>query len=234
MTREKIITGNIYHVLNRGVDKRNIFLDDSDYYRFIHNLFEFNDVNSINNLTHRFRSNFKALRRPYINENSKNRELLIDILAFCLMPNHYHLLIKPRIDGGLLKFIKRLNMGYAHYFNQKYERKGAFFEGRYKLVPIVEESHFIHIPYYIHLNPLDLVAPEWRQRNVHNYKEAIGFLENYRWSSHLDYIGIKNFPSITSRKFLLEIFGGNDKYKEEIEKWLKDLEISQIDKIILD
>ena len=234
MIREKIISGNIYHVLNRGVDKREIFLNNEDKYRFIHDLFEFNNVNPINNLTRRFRDDLKASGRPYINENSKNRELLVEILAFCLMPNHYHLLIRPRVDDGLLKFMQRLNMGYAHYFNQKYERKGALFEGRYKSVPIIEESHFIHIPYYIHLNPLDLVAPEWRQRDINNYKEAIEFLDNYRWSSHLDYMGIKNFPSITSRNFLLKIFNGSDGYKKETEEWLKNLEISQIKEIILD
>lgn len=229
--REKIIAGNIYHVLNRGVDKRNIFLNDGDYYRFIHNLFEFNDENPINNSNHYFNHNSNVSGTRYI---KKQRKLLVDLLAFCLMPNHYHLLIKPRSDNGLVKFLKRLNQGYSQYFNINYKRSGTLFEGRYKLVPIIEESHFIHIPYYIHLNPLDLVAPEWRQRNINNYREAIKFLENYRWSSHLDYMGVKNFPSITSRDFLLKIFGGNDKYKKETEEWLKDLEISQIRELTLD
>jgi len=229
--REKIVSGNIYHILNRGVDKRKIFLDDEDHLRFIHDLFEFNDVNPINNNFYRFQYNASA--RRYI-EKPRPRKLLVEILAFCLMPNHYHLLLRPCFDDGLRKFVSRLNMGYAHYFNQKYKRSGALFEGRYKLVPIIDESHFVHIPYYIHLNPLDFIAPKWRERKIENYKKAFKFLKNYRWSSYLDYIGHKNFPSITSRKFLLEIFGGSEEYKNKIKNWLKSFEISQIKEFILD
>ena len=216
--REKEVVGNIYHVLSRGVDKRNIFLDNKDRYRFIHNLFEFNDINPSVNNWYRFNSRPIDFASRYMKEP---RKLLVDILAFCLMPNHYHLLIKPRVVGGLLKFLRRLNIGYVKYFNDKHKRKGALFEGRYKLILIADESHFIHIPYYIHLNPLDLVAPEWREKNINNHGKAIKFLESYKWSSHLDYAGIKNFPSITSREFLLEFFGGSEKYKKEIENWIK-------------
>lgn len=225
--REKIIAGNIYHVLSRGVDKRKIFLDDKDNFRFIHDLYEFNDINPINNNLYKY----NASGRRYI---EKPREFLVDILAFCLMPNHYHLLIKPRSDEGLVKFMSRLNMGYAHYFNKKYERKGVLFEGRYKLVPIINESHFIHIPYYIHLNPLDLISPDWRQREISDYKKSIDFLEQYRWSSHIDYIGYKNFPSVTSRDFLLNVFGGHQNYKKDIEEWIKNLEISDLKDFILE
>lgn len=99
------------------------------------------------------------------------------------MPNHYHLLLRPKFDDSLTKFMKKLNIGYAKYFNEKYKRSGALFEGRYKSVLVVDKSHFIHLPYYIHLNPLDLKFPEWRNREIKNYKEAMKFLENYRWSS---------------------------------------------------
>ena len=230
--REKIIAGNIYHVLNRGVDKRKIFLNDQDYFRFIHDLFEFNDVNPINNNFYKFNNNNVSARR-YI-EKSQPRKLLVDILAFCLMPNHYHLLVKPRSDNGLFKFIKRLNMGYSRYFNDKNKRRGALFEGRYKSIAIKDESHLIHLPYYIHLNPLDINFLKWRDREIKDYKKAINFLENYRWSSHLDYIGQKNFPSITSREFLLEFFGGTEGYKKSINNWLKDIEVDKIKGFILE
>lgn len=231
--RDKIVTGNIYHVLSRGVDKRKIFLDDKDYYRFVHDLFEFNDEDPTFNVGYFFRNKSIDVRRQYIG-NRKPRKLLVEILAFCLMPNHYHLLIRPLSDDAVSRFMKKLNTGYAKYFNGKYKRKGALFESRYKLVPIVDEAHFIHIPYYIHLNPLDLVAPEWRSREMNNYPEAVKFLENYRWSSHLDYAGVKNFPSVTSREFLLEIFGGHEGYTRKVKKWIKDLEIGQIKNLTLE
>lgn len=227
MKREVAIDG-IYHVLSRGVDKRNIFLDNEDYLRFIHDLFEFNDTEPINNLTYFFRNksedaNNKVIARPYIVRGErKPRKLLVEILAFCLMPNHYHLLLKPKTDDGLFKFMKRLNMGYARYFNEKYTRSGALFEGRYKSVLVKNDAHFIHLPYYIHLNPLDLGFPEWRIGEIKNYEEAVSFLENYRWSSFIDYIGNNNFPSVTQREFLSKFWEGPEQYRKDIRRWLEE------------
>ena len=221
----------IIHVLNRGVDKRKIFLDKQDYFRFIHDLFEFNDVAPVNNLTYFFRKESKDVGRRYINfKERKPRKLLVEILAFCLMPNHYHLFLTPKVENGMALFIKKLNGGYAKYFNAKYKRSGALFEGRYKRIIIKGEAHFIHLPYYIHLNPLDLIAPEWRERKLDkgNFTKAMKFLNSYRWSSHLDYLGKKNFPSITQREFLLDFFGGHEGYGSSIKRWLKQLDLSDI------
>jgi len=212
----------IFHVLNRGVDKRKIFMNEEDHLRFIHDLFEFNDQQPINNLIYRFRKNPKDFASLYI-VNDHKRKLLVKIHLFSLMPNHYHLLISPQVERGVTKFMAKLNIGYAKYFNEKYERKGALFEGRYKSILVENDSHFIHLPYYIHLNPLDLVAPEWRRGELKNYKKAIAFLNSYRWSSHIDYMGKKNFPSVTQREFLSDFFNGAKQYKISIENWLKDL-----------
>ena len=237
------ITGNIYHILSRGVDKRKIFLDDRDHLRFIHDLFEFNDTNPISNINYFFQQNHKsttkqqytAIARRYIEPSErKARKLLIELLAFTLMPNHYHLLIKPRFDNGISKFMKRLNMGYARYFNEKYERSGALFEGRYKSIAINTEPHFLHIPYYIHSNPLDLYIPEWRERKIKNHSLAMKFLKQYRWSSFSDYINIKNFPSVTQRDFLLNFYGGTEEYKKYISTWMQDINIEDFKKLTLE
>ena len=220
----------IYHIINRGTDKRKIFLDKQDYFRFIHDLFKFNDQNIINSTFY----NFKRAENEGIESNKKPRKLLADIYTFCLMPNHYHLLVSPKIENGIVKFMHKINMGYSKYFNQKYKRKGTLFEGRYKSILISKEPHFYHLPYYIHLNPLDIEFPEWREGKLRNYKQAIEFLNNYRWSSHLDYLGTKNFPSITNRTFLLEVFGGEKSYNKSIKKWLEDLELETIRDVILE
>lgn len=222
----------LYHILSRGVDKRKIFLNDEDYLRGIHDLFEFNDVVPVNNLTYFFRKESKDVGRPYIKRRA--RKLLVKIHAFCLMPNHYHLLLSAVTENGIPLFMKKFNGGYAKYFNERYKRTGALFEGRYKRVIIKNEAHFIHLPYYIHLNPLDLITPEWRERRLSNFTKAMEFLNSYRWSSHLDYAGEKNFPSVTQRDFLLDFFGGHKQYKSSITEWLKELSLEDMRDIALE
>lgn len=221
----------LIHVLNRGVDKRKIFLDKQDHFRFIHDLYEFNDKDNVLNIS---RFQLIDVGCQSIEKKKKQRKLLVDIHAFCLMPNHYHLLISPRVENGVPLFMKKLNGGYAKYFNEKYKRSGALFQGKYKRLAIKNEAHFIHLPYYIHLNPLDLITPEWRDRELGNFTKAIKFLDSYRWSSHLDYAGVNNFPSVTQRSFLLDFFGGQEEYKDSIKKWLKQLGSNDIKKIILE
>ncbi len=224
---------DIIHVLNRGVDKRKIFLDEQDYFRFVHDLFEFNDQSPVNTTFRIFQKNVIARRTVGLTER-KPRKLLVNIHAFCLMSNHYHLLLTQRIENGIPRFMKKLNMGYARYFNERYERRGTLFEGRYKSVAVKDDAHFIHLPYYIHLNPLDLKFPEWRDRKLKNYRRAINFLNSYRWSSHLDYAGQGNFPSITQREFLIKFFGGTGEYKKGIKQWLRELDLNEVEDVGLE
>lgn len=219
--KEQIIAGGIYHVLSRGVDKRDIFMDDEDRLRFIENLFKFNDKN-FNSETHSERPGHYGARGANGVNICDERSLLVELLSFSLMPNHYHLLIKPLFDDGLFKFVQKLNHGYAQYFNKKIKRQGSLFESRYKVVPIINEAHFTHIPYYIHLNPLDLIDYGWREGNLGDLDKAIDFLNSYRWSSHLDYTGVQNFPSVTKRDFLLSGFDGTNGYKKSIRDWLSE------------
>ena len=209
-----------YHVLNRGVDKRDIFMDDEDRFRFIHDLFEFNDTNPAGLIYYNFRKSPAQsldVRRP-----EYQRDMLVNIHAFAMMPNHYHLLLSPITENGISLFMKKLNGGYAKYFNEKYVRTGALFQGKYKSVLIENERHFLYIPYYIHFNPLDLHAPEWRERRIVKKNEAIAFLDTYRWSSHMDYLGKKNFSSVTQRGFLPDYFGGEKGYAHAFTKEIKN------------
>lgn len=242
MAREAKDSGHLYHVLNRGVDKRKIFLDKADYLRFIHDLFEFNDESPAFNIGYFLGSTTRKkiqqqplfnVRRQYL-ESRKPRKLLVEVLAFCLMPNHYHLLLTSKRKDGISEFMKKLNGGYSRYFNRRFKRSGALFQGKYKSVLVKDESHFIHLPYYIHLNPLDLFAPEWRERKIKNHKKAMEFLESYRWSSYLDYIGKKNFPSVTHREFLSQFFGGPSQYKKDTIRWLRQLDFEDIKTLSLE
>lgn len=221
---------DFYHVLNRGVDKRTIFMDKRDYLRFIHNMFELNNQDRSPLCSHNFKIN-SDLASPNMNKGS--RKLLVNIHAFCLMPNHYHIMLSPRIENGVSKFMSKLNMAYAKYFNARHERVGALFQGRYKVVPITREEHFLYLPLYIHMNPLDLFAPEWREKTIKNPVAAFEFLKRYRWSSFLDYTGNKNFPSVISQKFLFSVLGTPTAYKNNLFEHMKELQknkISMLDK----
>jgi putative transposase len=205
------------HVLNRGVEGKTIFPQTGDYVRFVHGLYSFNDSASANNTSHSLRSG----------SIKKQRHRLVDIHGWCLMRNHYHLLLSELEEGGISKFMMKLNVGYAKYFNDKYDRKGYVFQGRTKKVPIVRDSHFNHILNYIHLNPLDYLrgAEKWRARSVKNVASAEKFLKHYRWSSYLDYCGQNNFPSIITTEFFGDAFGN---YQKHLSKYLLEIEMKPI------
>lgn len=228
--RIKPSTNEIYHVYNRGVEKRKIFLNDKDHLRFIHDLFEFNDQEPALNLNYYFnrQSQSMEVKLPYINPERNKRKFLVELQAFCLMPNHFHLMLKQLVDNGITEFMRKIGTGYTNYFNKKYTRVGSLFQGPYKSTIIKSEAHFIHLPYYIHFNPLDLYMPEWRDKKIKNFNKALKYLKDYRWSSYLDYIGKKNFPSVTQREFLLDFLGGSKEYKKETTKWLREIDLDEI------
>lgn len=219
--KTNLVPGEIYHIYNRGVDKRNIFLDESDKYRFVHDLFEFNDKNPAKNLTIYLKNNAnKEVGLPKLKGGS--REMMVEILAYCLMDNHFHLMVRQKTENGITEFMRKLGTGYTNYFNKKYDRSGSLFQGKFKSVNLNNNAHFLYLPIYIHLNPLDFNFSEWREGKIKNYKKAVDFLENYKWSSYIDYIGKKNFPSILSRDFLLDRFDNStEKLKKETINWIK-------------
>ena len=118
-------------------------------------------------------------------------------------------------------------MGYAKYFNEKYERSGVLWQGVFKKMHITRDAHFMYIPYYIHLNPLDFKYPEWRAGAVKNSGKALAYLRGYRWSSHLDYLGIKNFPSVIYPLQLADVLGKRARYEREIKDIVSDPRLTE-------
>lgn len=214
----------LWHALNRGVEGRKLFLDTQDYARFVHNLYEFNDSTPADNLWRLFDS---SGMRDFVNPSSRmTRKLLVNVHGWVLMKDHYHLLLSERVDGGISLFLRKLNVGYANYFNARYKRKGTLFQGRTKKILIEHQSHFLYILHYLHLNPLDYLegAEKWRLRSksgIRNIGEALEYLDSYRWSSYLDYIGKKNFPSILTTSLFKDALGD---YRESLTEYLHDAE----------
>lgn len=214
----------MWHALNRGVDGRELFLDSQDYARFVHNLYEFNDTAPADNLVRLFDpSGMRDFRNPSFR---KRRKMLVNIHGWTLMKNHYHLLLSERIENGIRLFLRKLNVGYANYFNKRYERKGTLFQGHTKKILITRQSQFLYILHYLHLNPLDYLsgAQEWRLRDkgeIQSARKAFKHLNSYRWSSYLDYVGKKNFPSILTTSLFKNALGD---YRDSLKEYLHDTE----------
>ncbi|MDO8424788.1 MAG: hypothetical protein Q7S70_02510 [bacterium] len=224
-----------YHTYNRGVEKRKLFLGDSDYFRSVHDIYEFNDINAAVNTDRRFEGFTKSLKSLGA---EKARDRLVDIGVWGLMPNHYHFFSSPIKDNGLTVFHRKFGVGFANFFNTKYARSGALFQGRYKKVPVMGDRQALQLICYIHANPLDLWKPNWKEKGLTNseIKNALKFLENYRWSSHLDWWGIKNFPSLIDSGFMHRFFKDSGEYRRFFIDWLRYYEknVQDIKKIILE
>ncbi len=136
------------------------------------------------------------------------------------MPNHIHLLLRQIRDNGITDFMRKFGAGYAMYFNKKYNRKGHLFQGRFKAVHIKSEEQLQTVFVYIHTNPISLMDSGWKEEGTKDPIKAMEFLRNYKWSSYLDYIGKKNFPSITNRHFFKKIIGDEKEIQEFVYSWI--------------
>lgn len=163
-----------YHVYNRGVEKREIFLDDDDYSYFVHILELFNDEEPALNARFHYRSRTSI---------SKSKIKLVEVVGYCLMPNHYHLILKQTSDAGISKYLQKLGTGFTHYFNKKYKRSGVLFQGRSKSSHIDEDKYMQYLKMYLEFNPLDLFDYDWKEKGIKNRNKAKEFLQNYKWKS---------------------------------------------------
>ncbi len=220
---------DLYHLINKGVDGRTIFMGKQDYARFVHDLYEFNDTAPALEFNHAIsRNNSTNVGRT----TSYIRTRLVDIHGWVLMKNHFHLLLSERVSGGMTLFLHKLS-GYARYFNERHGRQGTLFQGRTKRILISSHAHLLYVLHYIHANPLDYLpgATEWRDRDkgyISNMKESLSYLLEYRWSSYSDYCGYKNFPSVLTTSFFTGVF---DNYPSSFKEFLHDRSVdNDIDK----
>ncbi len=168
-----------YHSYNRGTDKRIIFNSPSDYQRFIVLLYLCNGKVPII-FRELLEDDFFTLDRG---------ETLVDIGAYCLMPNHFHLLVREKIDGGISAFMKKILTAYSMYFNKKYNRTGSLFEGTFKARHASNDTQLKYLFSYIHLNPAKLVDSNWKTNIQANPRKLFDYINRYPYSSFPDYRG---------------------------------------------
>lgn len=200
------IRDGYYHIYNRGVDKRKTYLDDQDYRVFLHLLKYY--LSPLDQNSHPLANlpNYSLVRaRPLANLENE-----VELLAYCLMPNHFHLLIKQLTTDGMTKLLRRLSTTYSMYFNKRYGRVGHLYQGNYKAALVPDDGYLLHLSRYIHLNPAELTRSH---------------LVSYPYSSYPYYLGKKEtrwlkpeiILSFFDKSKLLPFLKKYNSYKEFVE-----------------
>ncbi len=207
------VKGEHYHLYNRGVDKRTIFSFLSDYKRFLMLLYLANsseDVRIDNVLkTHSFEEVFVRERA----------EPLIAIGAFCLMPNHFHILATPLTENGLTKFMLKLQTGYSMYFNTRNERTGSLFQGPFKSEHAENDRYLKYLFSYIHLNPAKLKDARWKDKIGMKPSSLRSFVEAYPYSSLKEYL--TDSHTITTPGAFPDYFSSKTELTKHLTDWLE-------------
>lgn len=214
MAYRKIVLANneVYHVVNRGVEEREIFLDKRDHTRFLKSFIYYQKADPPVRFSFRQRASQKQF---------SNLDNLVEIICYSLMSNHFHFLLKQIKDGGISLFISRLTNSYTRYFNTRHKRRGHLFQGPFKAVRIENNDQLIHVSRYIHLNPI------------------VGFLikdlKDYSYSSYLEYLGKSKTNQICQKELVLNQFSSPEDY-EKFVLGQKDyaLELKRIQQLVIE
>lgn len=189
-----------YHLYNRGVLKREIFHDQYDWARFLFSLLFFQSSKvAFDDPSRHVRSFFHqgefAVDPDKINQLLSQRD--VELIAFCLRPNHFHLLVTEIQEGGIAKYLQRLGNSYTKYHNIKYASSGHLFQGSYQSVLMTDNEQLLYTSAYIH-----------------NHKPRLDF----PWSSYQDYIKENRWPRLLASSIVLDQFANTQEYQE----WLRD------------
>ncbi len=220
MPRGEVFSNNeFYHVYNRGVDKRDIFDDQYDIDRFHQSMVEFNSIDPIGSI---FENSFRKQLGDPTSKLPKN-ERLVNIVAYCFNPNHYHIILEQLVENGISTFMKRFG-GYTMYFNEKYKRSGALFQGKYKVKHINSNEYLLHLSAYVNLNNrvhgIPLGDPTSKCQIRSSWDEYVGQVKNHFCSKD---IVLDQFKTVREyEKFALDALELMQEKKKE-DKELKSL-----------
>jgi REP element-mobilizing transposase RayT len=209
--------GEYYHLYNRGTEKRRIFLSPADHRRFLALLYLCNGHNEVN-LRETFR---KDIKFEDIFEIDKGAPL-VAVGAYCLMPNHFHILAKESAKYGVSKFMQKLGTAYSMYFNVRHHRVGTLFQGKFKARHVTNDQYLKYLYAYIHLNPVKLIDNGWREHSIVDAKKAEQYIKEYSYSSFGVYLNMKARPTaaILAPKDFPAYFRSTHEFSEMHREWL--------------
>lgn len=202
MKRNVIIAPDeYYHIYNRGVGKQIIFHQTNDYLRFIFLLCHFQFTDTIPHLSRaigNFQEDLSRLgQHPVLAKRGKR---IVDLVAFCVMPNHFHIIVKESLEGGIPTYMQRVLNAYAKYYNTKYERAGHLFQGPYQAVHISNNHQMLYLSAYLHRNPREM--SDWFHKSEH-----------YPWSTYQDYVLDNRWGQFIVPEIIISQFANKRKYK---------------------
>ncbi len=203
MRKDVFANGEIYHIFGHGIENRNIFNDESELERFYSGMKEFNSVDPIGSLYERYlqRKNKKEIPEP---------KKIVNIIAYCLNPNHYHFILEQIEDGGISKFMHRLLLGYTKYINNKLKRRGSLFEGVFMSKWVNKDDYLMHLSAYVNLND--------KVHGLENFAENKKLIKSR--TSWKEYLG--EAVGICDRDNVMRYFTDISQYKDFAEYSLED------------
>ena len=196
-----LVNGEIYHIFNRGVASQPTFLGKRDYDRALESAFYYQNVNPPIKYS-KFLSLPIKERTDLLEELFNKKDFLVEVVSYCLMPNHFHFLLRQIQDKGIAKFMSNFANSYTRFFNTKQERSGPLFTGKFKSVRIETQQQLIHVSRYIHLNPYTSFVVK-----------TLKSLEDYPYSSFPEFIGITSL-NLCSKNDVSADFKTNEAYKQ--------------------
>lgn len=208
MRKESTVPGEYYHVFNRGNKKSDIFFDDKDRSRFLFLITHLQSPVSFKNISREIKSivQSRALHsgadKDIVAEICKNR--YIELVAFALMPNHFHLLIRGVQENGTSLYMHKILTAYSKYLNTKQEKGGHVLEGPYRIVCVESNEQLLRLTAYIHRNPRDLHG--WKNKE-----------HSYPWSSYQDFIGTNRWGELLNTNSIHEQFESKEEYRQFVE-----------------
>ncbi len=236
MRRTNFAPGKIYHIYNRGVDKRDIFKEDADKWRFLQALALFNNRDSSTNTLWRLEKKKEGVNMRTLREFLKDREEnpLVRIMADCLMDNHYHLILEELVEKGISDFMHKLGTGYTMYFNKKYGRSGSLFQGPFKAIQVDNNLYLQYLLVYINvLNPGQLYQGDLKEKGVKDVEKIIDFASNYDWSTNKEFLGERNSFFI-DKGVLDSVFSGQEEYKDFVKAVINGKKYRDIKHLMLE